>query len=118
MQWSKLKKSADNLLSESVKSRLEFHNTSYNRTHDNTGRCWITVDKHEVFNACTVTWQSSYHKLADEIQRANQCLDYTDPQQRKGYYDATQMPRRSSVNEESILNTSLKTLWNSGQVYR
>lgn len=59
MQWSKLKQRIESNFAESVKGRVEVHSTRY-RWGDEEGRGWFTVDKAEVFNACT------YQKRAND----------------------------------------------------
>lgn len=51
--WSKTKKHLDNLICDSLKDRVEFHCSNY-RMHDGIGRIYITVDKKEVYNMCTL----------------------------------------------------------------
>lgn len=51
--WSKTKKYLENLLCESLKGRVEFHCSNY-RMHDGIGRIYITVDKKEIYNMCTL----------------------------------------------------------------
>lgn len=97
MQWSQLKKRAEGFICASLQKELEFHSTRYQRAHDHTGRCWVTVEKREIFQACTVTWEGRYYGLAAQIRQMNQCQSYTDPQQREGYY-------RAYTDAETILH--------------
>ncbi len=116
MQWSKQNKLAESLICPSLKERLRFHSTNYNKTYDNVGRCWITVDKVEIFNACTMTWVKTYYGLANEIREANNCLDYTDPSQKKGYYgaydSADAIVREKGIHSQGEFEAALKE-WTS-----
>ena len=51
--WSKTKKKLESLICESLKDRVEYFCSNY-RMHDGIGRAYITVDKQEVFNMCTL----------------------------------------------------------------
>jgi len=51
--WSKTKKKVESFLADSLKGRLEFNCSNY-RMHDGIGRIYITFDKQEIFNMCTL----------------------------------------------------------------
>lgn len=51
--WSKTKKKLDGIICDSLRSRIEFHCSNY-RIHDGIGRIYITVDKKEGYNMCTL----------------------------------------------------------------
>ncbi|WP_185230346.1 SF0329 family protein [Teredinibacter franksiae] len=62
MKWTKLKKNVESFFSEKVKGRVELRAASYNGTHDNDGRGYITVDGKEVWNMCTLSYYSKEHE--------------------------------------------------------
>lgn len=88
-RWTKRRQRAQELICDSLSGRIQLHHTSYNRSHDRTGRCWITIDGMEVLNACYLNFQVRHYKLATDIQEMNHCSDYTDTEQRPGYFQAS-----------------------------
>lgn len=50
MKWSKLKQNLESFLCPELVGRVEYRSTSYHYLPDKVGRCYITVDKKEVFN--------------------------------------------------------------------
>ena len=68
MRWSKLKKNVESFFSDKVKGKVELRSASYNRTHDNDGRGYITVDGKEVWNMCTLNYYSKeYEKTIEQL---------------------------------------------------
>jgi hypothetical protein len=64
MQWSRLKSKAEDFLASSLKGRVELRSTRYRKTHDQTGRGYITVDGKEVWNMCTLSfWEAEYPRI-------------------------------------------------------
>ena len=53
MLWSKLKTNVESLFAENVRGIVELRSVSYNHSHDNHGRGYITVYGKEVWNMCT-----------------------------------------------------------------
>ena len=51
--WSKTKKQLESLICEALKNRVEYFCSNY-RMHDGIGRAYITIDKQEVLNMCTL----------------------------------------------------------------
>ena len=89
MQWSKLQKSINGLLADSVKNRIQFHMTRYGSGSSTTmARAWVTWDKKEIANFSTVEKYKEHFALAHEIQQINHCDNFRDPSQREGYYSA------------------------------
>jgi hypothetical protein len=76
-QWSKVKKKLDSFRCEILKDRVQFTVTNYRRAHDQLGRAWITVDKKEVLNMCTITSETALNRREYEIKREKQ-IPYTD----------------------------------------
>jgi hypothetical protein len=87
MQWTKLKKQVEQRFAPSVAGRVELRTTSYRHAHDSAGRGWITVDKREVHNFCTLKYCVEHSILASDIREANSATDWRDPDQRAGYYE-------------------------------
>lgn len=91
MQWSKLKKSIEGFLADSLKSHVQFHVTRYGPGQsDIMTRAWVTWDKQEVANFSTAKWMRECYGLAHQIQEINRCKDFRDPDQREEYYSAYQ----------------------------
>ena len=68
MQWSKLKRRVESFLATSVAGRVELRSTRYRGSHDQEGRGFITFDKKEVWDMCTLrAWRSEY-ELQKQIE--------------------------------------------------
>ncbi|QQS42393.1 MAG: hypothetical protein IPM63_05475 [Acidobacteriota bacterium] len=50
MQWSKLKSRVKSFIAPELRHRIDFHLTSYRRSHDGADKVWITVDGERVFD--------------------------------------------------------------------
>lgn len=74
-QWSKVKKKINSYTCDSLKGRVEFRLTNYRKTHDQTGRAYITVDKKEVLNMCSLISASATFFKEEEI-RDQQNIEY------------------------------------------
>lgn len=51
MQWSKLKARVKERICPELRDRVDFHLTSYRRSHDDVDKVWITIDGETVFKA-------------------------------------------------------------------
>lgn len=71
-QWSKLRKRIENLICESLRERVKFTVTNYRKAHDQLGRAFISVDKNEVFNMCTLTSNNTLFEKEEELLNALQ----------------------------------------------
>ena len=70
MKWSKLKKNVESFFADNVKGKIELRSVSYNGTHDNDGRGYITVDGKEVWNMCTLQYYSKeYKKVTEQLNK-------------------------------------------------
>ena len=49
MQWSKLKARVKEFICPELKDRIDFHLTSYRKSHDGADKIWITLDGEKVF---------------------------------------------------------------------
>lgn len=85
-QWSKVKKRLDSFKCDSLKERLQFTVTNYRRAHDQLGRAFITVDKKEVINMCTITSETALNRRTYEIKREKH-IPYTDWSQESVIWD-------------------------------
>ena len=65
--WSKLRKRLENLICESLRDRVKFTVTNYRKAHDQLGRAFISVDKNEVFNMCTLTSNNALFEKEEEL---------------------------------------------------
>ena len=50
MQWSKLKSRILDLISPELRARVDFHVTSYRKSHDGADKVWIVVDGAKIFS--------------------------------------------------------------------
>lgn len=66
-QWSKLRKRLENLICESLRERVKFTVTNYGKAHDQLGRAFISVEKNEVFNMCTLTSNNALFEKEEEL---------------------------------------------------
>lgn len=69
-QWSKVKKKLDSFICDSLRNRVQFTVTNYRKTHDQLGRAFITVDKKEVLNMCTIISNREMYWKEIEIRNA------------------------------------------------
>lgn len=70
MAWSKTKQQLESFLCESLKGRVEYRSSAYRYLPDKTGKCYIQVDKKEVFHmseqkAC-VKWYQSEQEVKND----------------------------------------------------
>ena len=56
MRWTKRKARVESMFSDVVKGRVELKSSRYRGSHDEVGRGYITFDKKEVWNMCTLTF--------------------------------------------------------------
>ena len=63
-------KRLDTLRCDSLKKRVHFTVTNYRKAHDQMGRAFITVDKKEVLNMCTITSDHALIQKERVIKRA------------------------------------------------
>jgi hypothetical protein len=70
MQWSRLKKQVESRFAPSVAGRVELRTTNYRHVHDGEGRGWITIDKEEVHNFCTLKYWVERNLLLAGIREA------------------------------------------------
>ena len=68
MVWSKMKQQLESFLCPALVGRVEYRATSYRYTAHKTGRCYITVDKKEVFNMCDATTRIKWYQTEQEIK--------------------------------------------------
>jgi hypothetical protein len=88
MQWSQLKKSIESFICPPLRNRVKFYSTRYRSAHDQIGRAWISVDGKEIYDFSTPTWINAYYGTAHRLRIENYTLDFQDPLQAPGYYDA------------------------------
>lgn len=69
-KWSKLKKKLEGFICDSLKDRVSYYATNYRKAHDQLGRAYITVDKKEVFNMCTIKSNRTLFNKENELRKA------------------------------------------------
>lgn len=50
MQWSKLKSRVTERIRPDLAGRIDFHVTSYRKSHDGADKVWITIDRERIFS--------------------------------------------------------------------
>lgn len=68
MIWSKMKQLLEGFLCPELVGRVEYKATSYRYMPDKSGRCYITVDKKEIFNMNDVSTMVKWYKTEQEIK--------------------------------------------------
>ncbi|WP_232700067.1 SF0329 family protein [Brevibacillus daliensis] len=84
LQWSKVKKKLDRFICDSLKNRVQFHVTNYRKAHDQRGRAFITVDKKEILNMCTLTSNIEMYRKEWEIKHT-QNIEYDVSNRNQNY---------------------------------
>jgi len=74
-QWSKVKKKLESFICGTLKNRVQFTVTNYRKSHDQLGRAFITVDKKEILNMCTIISDREMYRKENEIRNA-QSIEY------------------------------------------
>lgn len=88
-KWSKLKKSMEERLAESLQGRVQYHVTHYGKGDSYTkSRGWITLDGRELLNAATSEALIEFYRIAHEVREINRTTDYRDAAQKQGYYES------------------------------
>lgn len=62
MKWSQLKKRISDHLADCVKTRVDFFSTAYRKAHDEYGRGWITIDKEEIINMDSMSFEIALYR--------------------------------------------------------
>lgn len=68
MIWSKMKQQLEGFLSPALVGRIEYRASGYRYLPDKSGRCYITVDKKDVFNMCDSTKQFQWYESEQDIK--------------------------------------------------
>ena len=63
MQWSKLKSRVKDFISPELKDRIDFHLTSYRKSHDGADKVWITIDGERVFSCKYYSYEKGEARL-------------------------------------------------------
>lgn len=63
MQWSQLKKRIFERFAQSVKERIDIGSTCYRKMHDQLGRGWISIDKKEILDMSTYTFEVEQYQM-------------------------------------------------------
>lgn len=69
MIWSKLKQQLESFICPGLQGRVEYRATSYRYAPDKAGRCYITVDKKEVFNMGDVNTKIIWYQTEQDIKK-------------------------------------------------
>lgn len=69
MVWSKMKQQLESYLCSALVGKVEYRATSYRYMQDKVGRCYITVDKQEVFNMSDAATMIQWYMTEQEIKK-------------------------------------------------
>jgi hypothetical protein len=69
VRWSKLKQRLEANFANSVRGRVELHQTRYHNAHDQAGELWITVDGDKIFTAATFSTEKAVGDLGSEYSK-------------------------------------------------
>jgi hypothetical protein len=68
MAWSKIKQSLESFLCTALCGRVEYCGTSYRYLPDKAGRCYIKVDKKNIFNMADTSTLITWYQTEQEIK--------------------------------------------------
>lgn len=81
MQWSKLKARVKERICPELRSRIDFHLTSYRHSHDETEKVWSTIDGVRVatFSWYQKQWRSAERDEEGRLVRRHNCASSALP---------------------------------------
>jgi len=62
MQWSKLKTRVKERICPELRDRVDFHLTSYRRSHDDADKVWITIDGEPLLKMKYYAYHTAHHE--------------------------------------------------------
>lgn len=68
MAWNKTKQNLESFLSPALLGRVEYRATGYRYAPDKSGRCYIAVDKREIFNTRDAATGIRWYQTDQEIK--------------------------------------------------
>ncbi|MFC7687544.1 nonribosomal peptide synthetase [Ureibacillus sp. GCM10028918] len=68
MKFSKLKKTMEGFLCDSLKGRIELHAAVYRHSHDDQARVWLTFDKEQIFSAADFSFSVQHYYREQELK--------------------------------------------------
>lgn len=116
MQFSKLKKTIESFLCDSLKGRLEIHATVYRHSHDSQSRVWLTLDEKQVFSAADLSFIIAHNYLYEEIKKVQQLkpIPYSkdweemfNAPERAALVDASDKIEQQLINQGLMLSSHL-----------
>ena len=121
MAWSKTKQQLESFLCESLKKRVEYRATAYRYSPDKSGKCYITVDKKEVFDmneqkAIDKKIDLQLKHIKDEIHERKHYIPVPTQKGRELYEMASRRPdnvndgSQITVNEDKCIGCGMCTL--------
>jgi len=88
MQWSKLKSRVMQCISPELQGRVDFHLTSYRKSHDEADKVWITIDGERIFTCQHYRYEFGARELIwidglnlDEAKTALHCNEVHQPKE-------------------------------------
>jgi len=74
VRWSKLKQRIEENFADSVRGRVELHQTRYRESHDQEGELWITMDGEQILSAGSMTALKAWFETRTELQQRGASL--------------------------------------------
>lgn len=102
MQWSKLKKRVESLLSPKILARFELRCTSYRKAHDQEGRGYFTIDKEEVWSFCTQVKLTESAKARWEAREQASKADTSDREEEWEVFSSNYLNAIEELEREGI----------------
>ncbi|SOC44624.1 SF0329 family protein [Ureibacillus acetophenoni] len=118
MQFSKLKKTIESFLCDTLKDRVEIHVAVYRQAHDAPSRIYITFDKKIIFSADDVQFNIAHYKKENDLKKQLQLKPIPYSSDWKEMFNSPErmaLIEASEKAENDLLNQGLLASWH---VYR
>lgn len=99
MAWNKQKQLLESFISPSLIGRIEYRATSYRYAHDKSGRCYLSVDKKDIFNMSDNNKLIKWYHTAQDIKKDESFqIPITS--------EELEQVRKSNIPEEAVLRVA------------
>lgn len=109
--WSKTRKKLENLICESLKSRVKFFVTQYRKSHDDHGRVCILVDNKEIFDMSDLKYNVATWNKRIELEK-NQDINIFE-NHHSLYWEADKIIRGEGIFDEDHFFDALIKYFNN-----
>ncbi|TSI11682.1 nonribosomal peptide synthetase [Lysinibacillus sp. BW-2-10] len=119
MKFSKLKKTVESFLCDSLKGRVELHAAVYRHAHDQPSRVWLTFDKKQLFSAEDLTFTIQHYTREQQLKENLQLksIPYSD-----NWQEMFNSPERQALlqvsdrAEQELLDNNIIASWHLYQM--